>query len=87
MRTIKELLQLMLDNVDVIKDREKGLCYVINYLFGNQIINSNEQDILDVYINDNKPWYKTLHIFWWKPGDIAPRKRWLEKHIKKQSKQ
>lgn len=92
MRTIKELLQVMLDNP---QHFDSGLCYWIGNCYLSGLINGKEHSILDIYIEKNKPstfssferFKQELLIrsFWWKKGDIKPRIEWLKKHIKKNS--
>ena len=79
MRTIKKLLQLMLDNK--IKF-ESGLCRLSANLHGRSIINENEWFLINKYINENRPINYDLP-FYWKKGDVAPRIEWLKEHINK----
>jgi hypothetical protein len=85
-RSIKELLQLMLDNQDLFYD---GLCFwAANLLFKK--ISREEYCLLIIYIRKNAPFSHKINIFktspfYWKSGDIAPRILWLKKHIKKNS--
>lgn len=80
MTTIKELLQLMLDNKNQF---EYGLCrWAINLRQRSRLIDSNELDIIMEYINKNRPIdYELPH--YWKTGEIAPRIEWLKEHINK----
>jgi hypothetical protein len=83
-RSIKELLQLMLDNQDLFYD---GLCFwAANLMFGK--ISKEEYYLLNIYIKKNAPFSHKINIFktspfYWKSGDIAPRILWLKKHISK----
>jgi len=83
-RTIKELLQLMLDNQNLFC---KGLCGWSTELGYYGLINSSECSQLIKYIDDNKP-SKLHHYFfgngnyYWNPGEIKPRIKWIKKHIK-----
>lgn len=86
MRSIKELLQLMLDNQQRF---DYGLCHWSDALYGNGIITGSEHTKLKRYIKNNRPfltrivrWYD---MYWWKEGDITPRIKWIKKHIKKNS--
>ena len=63
-----------------------GLCAWVNDLNMHRIINSTEWDILRKYIQDHRPWYSSLLYsgdYYWTPGNIKPRIRWIKKHIKK----
>ncbi len=82
MRTIKELLQLMLDNKQMFYD---GLCSWKNELHFRGLITSEELSLLYKYIANNKPF--TLHrmfssgSYYWKMKNIKPRIKWLKYHI------
>ena len=86
-RSINELLQLLLDNIDQIRyDRIKGLCVLTNHLYGNSSLNRIEYETLIAYIYNNKPLnYRTMsgHAYFWKEGKRPPRIKWLKKHIKR----
>jgi len=89
MRTIKELLELMLE----IRNRRMrfGLCVVASDLYNMMVITKIEYLRLQKYIDDNRPknlynWFGLHHTsFYWKPGDRKPRIKWIKKHIKKNS--
>lgn len=90
MRTIKQLLELMLKHQDLF---ERGLCEWSRNLSDKQIITIDERTIIWTYITKNKPskfssWsaYKeqTNHKrigYYWKYKDITPRIKWINKHI------
>lgn len=90
MRTIKELLQLMLDNQDKF---ESGLCSWRQNLrwFDEAYLTNDENELLCNYIKQNRPskWSSMqafLHSddeYYWKYGDIKPRIKWIKEHIKK----
>lgn len=89
-RSIKELLQVMLDNQDSFIT---GLCHWVNKLyFIDGKISVWELYQLEIYIDKNKPmftWYSLTgksNAYWWKRGDIEPRIKWIKKHIKKLNK-
>jgi hypothetical protein len=88
MRTNKELLELMLENQQYFKS---GLCWWIENMYRRGIITEAECDSLEYYLSQNKPitFYKILRMntnsYWWRIGDIKPRIKWIEKHIKKLS--
>ena len=89
MRTIKELLQLMLDNQEHFVS---GLCSWAFYLCRHGKINNLELMLLDRYIKTNKPSkWSSFDAFsnslkksdwYWKYGNIKPRVEWINKHIK-----
>lgn len=86
-KTIKELLQLMLDSQ---QHFQSGLCNWIDNLYVYNVITSFEFSKLKNYIRCNKP--NLLHniiysngSYWWRYGDIFPRIEWVKKHIKKNS--
>ena len=87
MRTIKELLQLMLDNKVLFKT---GLCFWLVSLKANELITDKEYDLLNEYIENNKPKYSIFNIYmlindsrfyYWKAECITPRIKWLKHHI------
>jgi hypothetical protein len=88
MRTTKELLELMLENQQFFKS---GLCRWIENMYRRGIITEAECYRLEYYLSQNKPitFYKILRMnnnrYWWRIGDIKPRIKWIEKHIKKLS--
>lgn len=83
MRTIKELLQVMLDNQRYFRT---GLCGWSRELHWEEIINYEEYDLLCGFIKDNNPknTIHTLEIYYWKPREITPRIEWINKHLKQQ---
>ena len=88
MRTIKELLQLMLDNKHLF---QCGLCHWLTELFIYKLISRDERIFLLNYIKENKPeykWYNPYMLlnhykdsFYWIEGCITPRINWLKHHI------
>jgi hypothetical protein len=89
-RSIKELLQVMLDNQDLF---DSGLCRWNLLLRGSGNISIDEHIMLIDYIHDNRPsmWSSVYafknrnNAYYWEYGDIQPRITWIEKHIKKLS--
>ena len=62
-RSINELLQLLLDNIDQIRcdGYIHGLCGVANHLFCDSSLNRTECETLIAYIYNNKPLnYRTI---------------------------
>jgi len=87
MRSIKELLQLMLYNTHQFED---GLCMWVLNMKILQYISLEEWDSLSEYIKENRPskyssfnaWIRSDNQYYWTPGNIEPRIKWLKKHIK-----
>jgi hypothetical protein len=87
MRSIKELLQVMLDNQD---DFRIGLCIWANQLCFKRKITYEEYICLKNYIEDNRPSkWSSLNAFshrnmavYWNQSNIKPRIKWIQKHIK-----
>lgn len=87
MRSIKELLQVMLDNQDCFI---VGLCNWVSQLLYKKKITQEERMFLIKYIQNNRPskWssldafrHRNLGMYWC-PRNIKPRIKWIEKHIK-----
>lgn len=87
MKTTKELLEIILNHIDLMSSNE-GLCGLIGALFIRKYIYMIEYDELRKYVGLNRPFsYRTPYgAYYWKPGEKKPRIKWLEKHIKKLSK-
>ena len=87
-RSIKELLQVMLDNKNLF---EYSLCYWSDHLLDKLIISKEESIILKQYILDNRPskwssWSAYINRnsnYYWKHGKIKYRTKWLNEQIKK----
>lgn len=84
MKTIKELLQITLDNFDELFDGKDGftdgLCLVIIHLD----ITISERLILEKYLKLNLPPLKEYGMYGsysWPPGEVEPRIKWLKEHI------
>ena len=80
-RTIKELLQLMLEHQELFNN---GLCLWVGRLYWCNCITSTESKSLSVYIQKNRPknfYWLTGDEYYWKYGDIQPRIKWIKKHI------
>ena len=88
MRGIKELLELMLSQKQLYRS---GLCKWVQDMYDKDIISWEESDVLFLYIQANRPsafssisaFKRRNFTFYWESGDIKPRIKWLEKHIKK----
>lgn len=87
MRSIKELLEVMLDHKDHFYE---GLCSWNYNLYCIKVITNDEFKILRKYIRENRPkWYSSFSAFWtitsayyWEYDNIEPRIRWIKRHIK-----
>lgn len=91
MRSIKELLELMLQHKDLF---DSGLCGWAASLCGKCIITESETGALLLYINHNPPDYFSWTNFvknhkhkgyFFPCGKIKPRIYWIKRHIKKNS--
>ena len=78
MRTAKELLILMLDNMIFFRS---GLCALAENLYLNDIINGEEYRSLRDLIKSNKPERTYDEEWYWKPGIKKPRVNWIKKQI------
>lgn len=84
-RKITELLQLMLDNLHLI--RNSGLCLLVICLTYEQSINIDEARLLHQYLKAYKPFLRTyfrMSDYWYKRGKVKPRETWLKKRLKKE---
>lgn len=83
MRTIKELLQIMYDNVEELINSEAtcGLCGTLVLLRRSNTISDSEYKRLDSYLYQNKPSSRYDSMWWFKPRLVEPRKEWLLYHI------
>jgi len=94
MRTDKELIQILLENINLISD-VKGLCFLITALLYKDIISINESKRLNEIINKyivNKNTIKVFFVdkrrvkssqmyysdYFFPPREIEPRKKYLE---------
>ena len=87
MKTIKELLELMLENQQYFK---KGLCVWVEKMYLEDIFTPFEYRKLQNYIDSNKPTFFESPFYsfggfgsyYWKKGNIKPRLKWIKKYIK-----
>jgi hypothetical protein len=101
MKTEKELLQIILTqgnisfkkgnkNSDLYYEGYMGLCGFITDLCRLNVIDSVEADILENFINNNRPEPNSPHYnisqgsspYYWRNGSWRPRKKWLKDMIK-----
>lgn len=97
-RTTKELLELLLNKEFQRRYFNLGLCGFVWRLYENNIIVEDERKVLIDYIHKHFPInkntiysffaenFKNRNYFYWNPGNIKPRERWIKKHIRKLSK-
>lgn len=87
MRSIKELLEILLENQNYFY---AGLCGFVSGLQYSDKITWEERWLLLNYIRDNRPskWssfsaFKNRNSgYYWEEKDIKPRIKWIKKHIK-----
>lgn len=85
-RSIKELLQVLLDNQDLFVF---GLCQWNKTCWNNGLIIYKEFLMIREYININRPDNEYTRLigfnsgYYWFPGDLEIRIRWLNEHIAK----
>jgi len=79
MRTRKEILQLLLDNINLL---QLGLCGLAWRLDNLRMISLEECLDIREYIKSQRP-KKTYkgYDYYWMPGNVKPRINWLKKHI------
>jgi hypothetical protein len=89
MKKERSILKLLVFLRDYIRDTDRffnGMCLIIMRMNNQNLISLDERVLLIRYFEENKP----KHIktsYWWKVGDKVPRLKWLNKQIKKLSKQ
>ena len=81
-RTIKELLQLTLDQL-IIDKEVFGICAIVWHLYAFRYITGEEWVQLKAHVNNNLPSrnYPKQPGYKWKPGTKACRIKWLTKQI------
>lgn len=79
-RTDKELLQIVLDNIDML---ETGLCLLTIKLRKRGVISSKEELIIDRIVQQNNP--KLRYGYYFKTGAKQPRIEFLKMLIEKYS--
>jgi hypothetical protein len=86
MRTRKEILQLLLDNINLLQFGLCGLAWRLNNL---RMISLEECLDIREYIKSQRPkktykqynYIRLNYDYYWKPGNAKPRIAWLKKHI------
>ena len=82
MRTTKELLVIMLENINNGRF-QYGLCGLVDRLFNYNIIGGEEYNRLMTIIQENRPKSTYDGEWYWKPGIKKPRVNWLNTQIEK----
>lgn len=84
-RSTKELLQVLLDNIHLLKF---GLCYLAADLYESDKLSYSEYHRLSNYISSNR--LKSIHrflyptsVYHYRKGAKRPRIKWLKKQIRK----
>lgn len=87
MRTTKELLIILRDNIEL--STINGLCFLNITLLYKNIITDAEHTIIHDYIYNNQPSKKSKlyggsdnGFYYWPKGEKEPRLRWLKYHIR-----
>jgi hypothetical protein len=92
MRSNKEILEVLLDNVERIRTTY-GLCILAGELHIQGVITWEELRKIRVYIKNNRPsalssidaLLAVNSLYHWPKYKVKPRAKWLKKHIKKLS--
>jgi len=86
MKSKKELFKIML--TESYFHRFEGLCGLAFFLNGRNYLSNDElYEVLD-YIGAHRPLnIRTLSgsTYYWNPSRTAPRRRWLRRHIRRNS--
>lgn len=91
MKSIIELLKLVKANRELMLT---GLCSIIYELYHDNIITTDECNLLSDYIKTNRPVKGSKHYesacadkpWYWSPWKWEPRERWLNAQIRKLSR-
>jgi hypothetical protein len=78
MRTIKELLQLILEHQGYF---ETCLCKWIEELYIENIIEFEEWNSLNKYIMKQRPITKPVWDVWWPKRELQPRINWINQQL------
>lgn len=77
-RSVRSLLLVLLNNPYLFRD---GLCQWVDSLYHYKFITTKEWFILKKYLRENAP--KNYLIYWFEPGKIEPRIKWIDKQLGK----
>jgi len=81
MKSEKELLRLLLFNIDMLRT---GLCHLATELMWEGKITERERDKIWHYINLNRPQNgKPRKYYYWNSGEKEPRFEWLNQELNK----
>ena len=84
MRSIKELLELLLDQYENNRldgIQWTGLCLAINRLRISHVIDQHEKEALFKAIGANKPDKPWSEVYWWPKGHTEPRIEFIKQLI------
>ena len=84
MRSIKELLEVLLDQYENNKDdtiRLRGLCHAVIIIRYRYLITRKEERLLISCLWENRPKHYSLTGFWWPRGHTKPRIEFLKQLI------
>jgi len=94
MRDLKILIQLLIDRLDCYG--QSGMCIAITSMERFRIITENEAMQLRLFIKLAEPKFyqkryycsggkfdNKFRYYYWTPGDIKPRIKWLQKQLNK----
>lgn len=83
MRDIKTLLRLVRRKLIwyMLFEGCDGLCHVLGVMRGKTLISDNEYMVLDKYMEARSP-KNYICGYWWHPGEILPRYRFLSRLIR-----
>lgn len=102
MRNIVELLELVYDELEKYTDFENGLCELIIEIFEAEILEDDELELLNNYIEEYRPsiidskeskeYFNEIDIYYnpknwgWLPHFKGPRLKWLKERIQIEKK-
>lgn len=92
MRTTKELLILLRHHCRPFMTQGcPGLCIIVAFACSQDLITEDESVSLKNYINTHRPkpfsrhysYKQRRYSYYWEPGKVSPREKWLDAQIKK----
>lgn len=84
MRTEKELLILLRNELPGRIIEAGGMCIAISFLRIDGLISFDEGLLLESYLNKNDPDIRYFTSgYWWEDGELEPRINWLNEQIEK----
>lgn len=80
---VKELLKLLLANINIINVGNGGLCTLVSHLRYKKEITNYQGNLLIIYLSKHKPGHYFMDTgYWWRPGKVEPRREWLENELR-----